>query len=67
MSSVIHIVPGMIIGPEHSLVHISDGMTLDFSYVGIKIPLLNCSGIKQTGISRCLTIGITILTSTTEI
>ena len=57
----------MIIGPEHGLVHISAGMTLDFSYFGRKRLLSNFSCRKQTGISMCLTLGVTILDSTTDI
>ena len=49
------------------LVHISDGTTLDFWYFGAKIPLSNYSCRKQTGISMCLTLGVTILASTIEI
>ena len=57
----------MIIGPVHGFVYISAGMTLDFSYFGRKRPLSNCSCRKQTGISICLNLGVTILVSTTEI
>ena len=55
----------MIIGPEHGLVRMSAGMTLDFSYFGIKRPLSNCYSRKKTVISMCLTLGVTILSSTT--
>ena len=57
----------MIIGPEHGLVQISASMTMEFSYFGRKRLLSNCSYRKQTGISMCLTLGVTILDSTTEI
>ena len=67
MNPVIHLVIRMIIGTEHSLVHISAGMTLEFSYFGRKRPLSNCSCRKQTGISMCLTLGVTLLAPTTEI
>ena len=67
MNPVIHLVLRLIIGPEHGLVHISSGMTLDFSYFGRKRLLSNFSCRKQTGISMCLTLGVTILSSTTEI
>ena len=67
MNPVIHLVLLLIIGPEHGFVHISAGMTLDFSYFGRKRPLSNCYCRKQTGISICLTLGVTILASTTEI
>ena len=65
MNPAIHLVLRLITGPEHGLVHISSGMTLGFSYFGIKIPLSNLSSRKQTGISMCLTLGVTILASTT--
>ena len=39
MNTVIHLVLRLIIGPEYDLVHIYAGMTLDFSYFGIKRPL----------------------------
>ena len=67
MNPVIHLVLRLIIGLEHGLVQISDSMTLALSYFGIKIPLSNLSCRKQTGISMCLTIGLSILDSTTEI
>ena len=60
MNPVIHLVLRLIIGPEHGLVHISTGRTLEFSYVGRKSPFKNCSIIKQTVISMCSTIGVTI-------
>ena len=44
----------LIIVPEHGFVHISAGMTLDFSYFGRKRPFSNYSCRKQTGISACL-------------
>ena len=56
-----------MIGPENGLVQISSGRTLDFSYFGINISLLNFSCRNQTGVSICLTLGVTILASTTEI
>ena len=56
-----------MIGPEHGFVHISSGMTLDFSYFGRKRPLSNCSCRKHTGISICFTRGVTLLDSKTEI
>ena len=67
MNTVIHLVLRLIIGPKHGLGHISSGMTLDFPYIGIKRPLSNCPCRNQTGISICLTIGVTILASITEI
>ena len=67
LNTVIPLLPLMIIGLEHGLVHIFSGMTLESSYYGIKRPLSNFSGRKYTGISMCLTIGVTILASTTEI
>ena len=57
----------MIIGPEHGLVHISSVMTIDFSFFVIKRPLPIFSSRNQTGMSLCLTLGVTILASTTEI
>ena len=57
----------MIFGPEHSLVHISAGMTLDFSYFVTQIPLSNVFCRKYIGMSLCLTLGVTLLDSTTEI
>ena len=36
MNLVIHLALQMIIGPEHGLVHISSGVTLDFSYLETK-------------------------------
>ena len=56
-----------MIGPEHGFVHISAGMTLDFSYFERKRPLSNFSCRKQTGISIFLTLGVTLLASPTEI
>ena len=67
MNPVIHLLPQLIIGPYHGLVNISAGMTLDFSYFFKKRPLSNCSFRKQTRISICLTLGVTILSSTTDI
>ena len=67
MNPVIHLLLWLIIGPEHGLVHIYADMTLDLSYFGIKIPLSNCSCRKWIGISMCLTLGVTLLYSTTEI
>ena len=67
MNTVIHLLLRMIIGPEHVLVHISAGMTLEFSYLGRKRPLSNFSGRKQTGISICLTLGVTLLASTIQV
>ena len=57
----------MIIGHENDLVHVYAGMTLDFSYFGRKIPLSNFSCRKQTVTPMCLTLGVTILASTTDI
>ena len=57
----------MIIGNGHGLVQINSGMTLDFSYFGTKISFSNFSCRKQTRISMCLTLGVTILSWTTEI
>ena len=57
----------MIIGPSHGFVHISDGMTLEFTHFGIKRPLSNLSSRKQTGISMYLYIGVNLLASTTDI
>ena len=57
----------LIIGPKHGLVHISYGMTLDFSYFGIKRQLSNFYCRKQIGLSMYLTLGVTLLASTTEI
>ena len=42
-------------------------MTLEFSYFGRKRPLSNFSSRKQTGISMCLTLGVTLLASTKDI
>ena len=67
MSPVIHLVLQVIIGPEHGLVDISTRMTLDFSYFGRKRPLSNFSCRNQTGITLCLTLGVTILASTKDI
>ena len=67
MNPFIYLLLQLIIGPKHGLVHISSGITLDFSYFGIKRPLSNFSCRKQTGILTCLTIGVNILASTTEI
>ena len=57
----------MIIGPEHGFVHISSGMTLYFSYFGTKILFSNWYCRKNTGVPMCLTLGVTLLASTTEI
>ena len=67
MNPVIHLVLRLIIGLDHGLVHISDGMILDFSYFIIKRLLSNISSRKQTGISIYLALGVTLLASTTEI
>ena len=67
LNPVIHLVFRLVITPEHDSVHISTVMTLDFSYFVIKTPLSNCSCMKQTRISTCLTLGVTIFYSTTEI
>ena len=64
---MIYLVLQLIIGPEHGLVHIYTGMKIDFSCFGIKIPLLYCSFRNQTGMSICLTLGVTVLASKTEI
>ena len=37
MNPVINLVLQLIVGPEHILVHISSGITLDFSYLESKI------------------------------
>ena len=66
MNPVINLVLRLIIGPEYGLLHISAGMTLEFSYFGRKRPLSNLSCRKQTRISICLTLGLTLLYSTTE-
>ena len=58
MNPVIHLVLRLIIVPEHGLVQMSSGMTLDLSYFGTKIPLSNCYCIKKTVISMCLTLGL---------
>ena len=55
----------MIIVPERGLAHISAGMILDFSYFGTKIPLSKCFYRKYTGMSMYLTLGVTLLDSTT--
>ena len=52
--------------PEHVLVHISADMILEFSYFGTKIILSYFSCRKQTGLSICLTLGVTTLASTKE-
>ena len=39
LNPVIHLLLQLIIGPEHDLVHISSGMTLELSYLGTKRPL----------------------------
>ena len=57
----------MNFGPEHGLVDISAGMTLEFTHFGIKRPLSNLSSRKQTGISMYLYIGVNLLASTKEI
>ena len=67
MNPVIHLVLQLIIGPEHGLVHISSRMTLDLSYFGTKTPLSDCPFRKQTRMSMCLTLVLTLLASTTEI
>ena len=64
INPVIHLVLQLIIGPEHGLVHISSGITLELSYFGTKRPLSNYSSIKQTGIPMCLTLVVTLLDST---
>ena len=67
MNTVIHLVIRLIIGPGHGLMHTSSGMTLELSYFGIKRPLSNFYCRKQTGISMCLTMGVALLASTTDI
>ena len=67
MNPVINLLLCLIIGPEHGLVHISAGMTLEFSYFGTKIPLSNYSCRNHILMSMCLTLRVTILDSTTEI
>ena len=57
--------PWLIIGPQHGLVHITFSMTLELSYFVTKIPKV--SGKKKTRMSMCLTLGVTILSSRTEI
>ena len=47
--------------------HIYAGITLDLLYFGTKRPLSKFSGRNQTGMSICLTIVVTILSSTTEV
>ena len=61
MNPVIHLLPRLIIVPEHGLVHIFSGIALELSYFGINIPLSNFSFRKQTGISMGLTLGVNIL------
>ena len=60
MNPVIHLVLQLIIGTDHGLVHMSTGMNLYKSYLVIKRPLSNCSVRKKTGMSMCLTLGVTI-------
>ena len=67
MNTVIHLLLQLNIGTEHGFWHISASMTLDFSYFEIKRPLSNCSFRKQTGIKIFLTLGVNILSSTTDI
>ena len=62
---VIHLVLQLIIGPEHTLVHMYVGITLDISYSRTKKTLSHFSCIKQAGIIMCLTVGVTPLASTT--
>ena len=46
--------------------HISSGITLNLSSLVTKRPLSNYSFIIQAVLSICLTLGVTILDSTTE-
>ena len=50
-------------GPGKSLVHISSGMMVFFSYLGINIPLSYLSRRKKTVMLMCLTLVVTHLSS----
>ena len=65
MKPVIHLVLRLIIEPEHGILHIYACITLDLSYFGIKRRLSKISCRNQTGIKMCLTLGVTVLASTT--
>ena len=61
LNLVVHLVPLLIIGRKHGLVHLYVRITLDFSSFGIKRPLSKFYLRKKTRIPICLTLGVNIL------